>query len=92
MSNEVNVDLTKYAEGKEAGTASVIKIDGAAHLRIRKYDPNTGKPVPLLLPVDGDGLVKAIEEKEKQKTAVQLDIDTLNTILSDISSAEELVK
>lgn len=79
------IDISNYVDQKAAGNASIIKIDGACHLRIAAE-----KPAPLLLPLSADSLTEAIAQKEADITKIQGEIDTLNVMLKDINSATEL--
>lgn len=79
MADPVNVDIGGYLRQKQEGVASIIKIDGVAHLRM--------KPVPQpqsMVPVNREGIEAGIKAKKDE-------IAILEEILKDIDAAKELV-
>ena len=82
MANEVNVDVSKYLAEKAAGTASLVRLNGVVRYTSRKFDPATGKPVPVLVPMDEAGLKTALGAAKAQ-------VEVFTQLIEDFTKAEE---
>ena len=82
--DEVQVNLSDYLTRKQAGTAKIIKLNGQPYYTERRYDPMTGKPVPLQVPLQRETLAKMVESTRN-------DLANAEAALADLDAATELI-
>jgi hypothetical protein len=83
MANETNIDVGNYRRHKQDNMVRIIKVNGVVHYALRRFDPETGKPVPLLITLNR-------EQIETQKAALTESLAALDAMLVDIDSAQEV--
>lgn len=76
------INITNYLRERTAGTAKVVKLNGVPHFTSRRFNPTTGDPEPVLVPINGAEIAKVLEAK-------RADVATLEAVLADIEAAEE---
>lgn len=78
----VSIDVSQYLEQKKAGTAKIVKLNGVAHYAKPGFDPETGNPRPVLVPLAREAVVKALESHKSG-------VETFTQILADVDEAPE---
>lgn len=81
---QIGINLDAYAEGKSKGTIRVVLVNGMPQYTVRQFDPNTGEPKGVLLPLDRKAVAKQIEDMEA-------DIAKAKVLLADIDAAKEVM-
>lgn len=80
---QLNIDVSKYIAQKETGTVRIIKVNGVAQYAMRRFDPDEGTPVPMLVALS---LESAQEERQRLLDLVA----QLDEVIKDITAAEEV--
>lgn len=81
---DIQVDLSQYLENKKTGAVQIAKLNGVAHYSKAAFDVETGKPKPLLIPLDRDVIAKTLEDRKN-------DVVIFETLLADMDAATELL-
>ena len=85
------VDIGSYSAQKKAGTARFIKLNGQPFYSYRQFDPATGDPVSLNVPVDRDALVDVITRQNAQLDSINAAIASAQEALADLDAAPEVL-
>ena len=88
---DVQINLSNYLTEKAAGTTKIVKINGAPHYSIRKFDINTGAPTPALVRVSKESIAALKTQSQLNIENFQRDIATFDAIIADIDSAQEIM-
>ena len=80
----ISINMADYAAGKTAGTAKIVKMNGALYYTQKRFDPNTGSPTPALVSLDRKSVEDIIAALEK-------DLSNVRMILADMDSAQEIM-
>lgn len=80
--NVGQIDLSDYLENKTTGVAQIVKLNGVPHYTTKGFDHKTGKPAPMLVPLDRASV-------EKQLGKLKNDAKIFTQLLDDIDAAPE---
>jgi len=78
----VGLNLANYLADKAAGIANIVKLNGVAHYSKRMFNPTTGAPTPVLIPVDALAVQAALDQ-------ANAGVKTFTALLQDIEAAPE---
>lgn len=81
---QINIDVSDYIASKAQGLARIVKLEGVAYYSKRAFNPATGQPVPVLVPMDAAQVQTALDQAQAQ-------VRTFQEILADIAGAEEKI-
>lgn len=73
------MDIGKYKEQKEAGTARIIEVDGVLYLASRIFDQHTGKAQPSMSAVRREDVLQL-------QKALQAQLDSVAVVLADLDN------
>ncbi len=82
--NEISISPAGYIEGKKDGSCKIVKINGATFMTQRVFHQVTGKPMPILIPVE-------LERFEAMFADTKKALAGLEEMIADIKAAKEVV-
>lgn len=79
----ITIDISKYLEQKETKAVSVVKLNGVVYYSKKAYNPDTGIPTSVLVPIEA-AVIQAQLDSVRQQVAI------FTAILADIETAVEI--
>jgi hypothetical protein len=82
MSQTQQINIDTYPSQKSTGAVSIVKLNGVPHYALKGFDPISGAPKSLLVPLDE-------EASKKQLEAMEASVAAMKVFVADIASAPE---
>lgn len=78
------INLREFMQGRESGVVKVVKINGAPHYSKKAFHPESGAPVPVLLPLSREDIDRSV-------ASMEADLAAMKQLMADLDEAKELI-
>jgi hypothetical protein len=78
------INLQEFMRGRESGAVKIVKINGVAHYSKKGFDPESGAPMPVLLPISK-------EDIERSVAGMESDLAAMKQLIADLDAAKEVI-